>query len=285
MVQPGELNPTKRKDARDEISEQTPYKPIEPIPDEAKQGNKFKDFLDKKDPKVKKEKRQKNTPQESASPSIFSIASAQRIARSNETTPLVAEEGDPSEAKGVASEEATKIPTKPKDRERHVEEMGTRTPLVPHVQHVSAEATPQVQKAGPTTQMQSARTKEVLLKVIEQLEAQLAIVKTKEQTEVSIQLNHPPLFRGAIVVVQEHATAKGQLDITFKNLPSQEAQNLISNSHNQALLQSMLLDKGYKINLIAIDQRDITLEESSSENDAQRKGFSSQEKNEDNLTA
>ena len=112
----------------------------------------------------------------------------------------------------------------------------------------------EVQKAQVATQATRAQE---LVKLIEQLQAGLQVVKTGQKTEVTINLGQPGIFQGATVVVTENATAKGQLDIAFYNLSSNDARNLISLKKNQDMLQARLLERGYAINQIKIEEKPI----------------------------
>lgn len=85
--------------------------------------------------------------------------------------------------------------------------------------------------------------------IVEQLVARLQVAETAGQTDTTVVLKHPPLLRGANVVITEFDTAKGEFNIKFENL-TQAAKELLDIRENQENLRLALDQKGYKVHIM-----------------------------------
>lgn len=272
-----------RKDvtSSEEVSKKDPYKPVEPIPDEGKQKSNFKEYL-KQSAKTKKDKQATATSETDTEEksSIFAIAAKKSAVnkppiegQQNIANKAIGPHTDVGEEEAILAQKRAKEKVDDKsvnpnasDQKQHgdLADMSQGMGLAQQTAPVEIHTVAKTAAPPPSTHIH-----ETLAKLIEQLQATLQIVKTHESTQVSIRLNEPPIFRGATVVVQEDAQAKGQIVITFGNIQTQAAENLLSNRQNQELLQAQLLDKGYKVNQITIDHR-VENEASQSKHDRNR---------------
>lgn len=80
--------------------------------------------------------------------------------------------------------------------------------------------------------------------VVAELVDKLLIVQTKGQTDTVVTLNAPGSFQGAVIVISEFDSAKGQLNLAFENLKN-EAKLLLDSMSNRESLISTLSEKGY----------------------------------------
>lgn len=111
---------------------------------------------------------------------------------------------------------------------------------------------------------QAAKAREVLIKLAQEMIAKLDVITTPDKTDTSIKLQYPPLFAGAELVITEHKTAQHQFNVTFTGL-SPEAHNLIAMKANQEDLRTALLEKGYTLQMITIEQKIPGLESTKTE--------------------
>lgn len=94
-------------------------------------------------------------------------------------------------------------------------------------------------------------TRPPILEVIQQTIEALTVLKTREESTITISIKQPPMFAGATIKIVESTTAKNEFNITFDNL-TPEARRLIETQTNQVHLQQALLEKGYTLRNIVI---------------------------------
>jgi len=85
--------------------------------------------------------------------------------------------------------------------------------------------------------------------IVDKLIDKLYTVSTEGRTDMTIVLKHPPLMKGANIVITEFESAKGEFNIKFENL-SNAAKDLIDLHENQESLKLALAQKGYMVHII-----------------------------------
>ncbi len=101
---------------------------------------------------------------------------------------------------------------------------------------------------------------DLVVELIKQID-QINIEQTKGRTDTVVTLNAPGVFKGAIVVMSEFATANGQLNLAFENLTAQ-AKNLLDSLPNKESLLLALSKEGYTVQMYTtttiVEHRPIT---------------------------
>lgn len=81
--------------------------------------------------------------------------------------------------------------------------------------------------------------------IVEKLIDKLMVIETNGKTDTTLTLNSGT-FKGAVVVISQFDSAKGQLNIAFENL-TQQAQALLDAQPNRDALLLALSEKGYTV--------------------------------------
>lgn len=102
---------------------------------------------------------------------------------------------------------------------------------------------------------QPTRAREVLLQLAQQMVEKIQKVTTPGRTDTTLLLNHPPLFAGVSVRITEFDTSKKQFNVTFFDLKDPTARMLVELPDNQLKLHQALLDRGYTLQMITIEQK------------------------------
>ncbi len=74
-------------------------------------------------------------------------------------------------------------------------------------------------------------------------------VRDSGQTDTVVTIKHPAIFEGATVKLTEHASAKGEYNVTFGNLP-QDAKAILDIGGNQDALRTAMDAKGFPLHII-----------------------------------
>jgi hypothetical protein len=90
-----------------------------------------------------------------------------------------------------------------------------------------------------------------IVQIVEQTIQAVTLMRTKDETTISVTIKYPPIFEGATLKIVESSTAKHEFNITFDNL-TPEARRLIETQANQVRLQQSLLERGYTLRNIVI---------------------------------
>lgn len=163
----------------------------------------------------------------------------------------------PAATKKVVEKEEVKTDDKvvvapvvvPHHKETHTPDAAAQVVIAPHVVHAQAvhatvEAAPKVSNA-----------REVLLKLAQQMVEQIQLVKEPGKTDTTFTLKHPPMFEGVQVKITEFETSKNQFNVTFTDVNNPTARALIETQDNQARLQQNLIDRGYTLQMVTIEQK------------------------------
>jgi len=119
---------------------------------------------------------------------------------------------------------------------------------------VSAELTVQpVAEPAPLVPTQAARV--IAVDLAEQLIRKLTTVTTGDRVETKIELRHPPIFEGVIMVVTEYKTATKEFNLAFYNLHNPDARALVESRANQQHLKADLIAKGYTLHNLVIEPK------------------------------
>lgn len=102
---------------------------------------------------------------------------------------------------------------------------------------------------------QPTRAREVLLQLAQQMVEKIQKVTSPGRTDTTLLLNHPPLFAGVSLRITEFDTSKKQFNVTFFDLKDPTARMLVELPDNQLKLQQALLDRGYTLQMITIEQK------------------------------
>lgn len=136
---------------------------------------------------------------------------------------------------------------------------------------VNLAAQPQIaQQSAPLTTAinqvpeQSVKAREVLIKLADEMISRLDQITAPDRTDTTITLKHPPLFNGAELVITEFKSSQKEFNVTFTGL-SPDARMLIEVQQNQEALRTALLEKGYTLQMVTIDQKIPGLESSKTE--------------------
>jgi len=82
--------------------------------------------------------------------------------------------------------------------------------------------------------------------IVTELIDKLTIIKTQGQTDTSVTLNMPGMFKGTIIVISQFESAPNQLNLAFENL-TQQAKLLLDSLANRETLLNSLSKEGYTI--------------------------------------
>jgi hypothetical protein len=88
-----------------------------------------------------------------------------------------------------------------------------------------------------------------LQEIVEKIIAEVQRMELKGKTDTIVTLNHPPLLKGANLVMTAFDSAKGELNIAFENL-SQRAKTFLDSNNHLDLLKLHLEQKGYITHII-----------------------------------
>lgn len=120
-----------------------------------------------------------------------------------------------------------------------------QTPMV----HAAVAAVP-----VPVAQRVS-NVREVLLKLAQNMVDQIQLVKDAGKTETTLTIKNVPLFEGVQVKITEFDSAKNQFNLTFSEVNNPTARALIEQQDNQVRLQQALVDKGYTVQMVTVEQK------------------------------
>ncbi len=110
---------------------------------------------------------------------------------------------------------------------------------------------PQTVVAGKAEPGKVQDLRATLLEVVKQTIDALTLLKTKDESTITISIKYPPMFAGATIKIVESTAAKNEFNITFDNL-TPEARRIIETQTNQVHLQQSLLEKGYTLRNVLI---------------------------------
>lgn len=99
------------------------------------------------------------------------------------------------------------------------------------------------------------KIREVLIQLAQQMLEKIQQVTTPDRTDTTLTLKYPPLFAGVEVRITEFNSAQKQFNVTFAGLTDPIARNLVEMPKHQAALQQALIDKGYTLQMITIEQK------------------------------
>jgi len=88
-----------------------------------------------------------------------------------------------------------------------------------------------------------------LYEIVKALMAELSVAKIDGKTETTVTLNIPGMFKGAVIVISQFDSAKGELNLAFENL-TQQAKLLMDSQPNRDALIRSLSEKGYTIQMM-----------------------------------
>ena len=109
--------------------------------------------------------------------------------------------------------------------------------------------------AGTTPTTRTAEIQEIVNQLVSQIQT---TTTAQGRTDITLTVQHPPVFEGSTITVSEFDTAKGEFNLTFANL-SREAKNILDIQQNQHVLKNILESKGYNLHIITTTEK--TLEE------------------------
>jgi len=137
--------------------------------------------------------------------------------------------------------------------------------------------------AAPIDAEAVARPQKITMEdLMKELINSLTILKSKGQTETTVEIRHPPLFAGATLQLKAFDTAKGEFNITFSQLPPDAKALMDQPGVRESLLQNMA-EKGFIVHiLVATTEKDQTVamdqtEESKKEQDERHEDQQPQE--------
>lgn len=144
-----------------------------------------------------------------------------------------------SAIKKIAKAEESKVSTQfaQEQPDRAAVNPGAASPSSPF----ELSATQSAEKPAPI----APRIQEIVDKLVDKL----YIATVEGKTDTTVVLKHPPLMRGASVVITEFDSAKGEFNIKFENL-TQAAKELLDMRENQENLRLALDQKGYTVHIM-----------------------------------
>lgn len=101
----------------------------------------------------------------------------------------------------------------------------------------------------------TSNVREVMLKLAQAMVEEIQQIKKPGETETTFTLKHPPIFEGVEVKITEFDSAKKQLNITFTDVNNPTARALIEQQDNQVRLQQALLERGYTMQMVTLEQK------------------------------
>lgn len=88
-----------------------------------------------------------------------------------------------------------------------------------------------------------------LVEIAQKIISEIQQMELNGKTETIVSLVHPPILKGAHLVLTSFATAKGEYNIAFENL-SPQAKALLDSNQNLDILKMNLEQKGYITHMI-----------------------------------
>lgn len=294
MVQPGSLDPAQEAARRLQVEKQERQQVPRVVYDQDKGKSKFKAILESKnkpDETKRTSSKKVSDDDEEESSSIFQIAAskAQKANSRPETSELLAHADDtdiPSDedgdhAKDASSKDKVSITQDPKSKilsAEEVEAQNAKSKVKPYEETKSRDTKGNDSKGDKETQSQLSfashltqpnaisnvaaqerivppKVREDILKVIEQMTAILETQKLQDRTNITITLKQPPIFEGATLIITEFKQAQKEFNLTFVNLNSPEARALIELKQNQDLLRNSLVERGYNLQKVTVEQK------------------------------
>lgn len=157
-----------------------------------------------------------------------------------------------------------KVEAKPKEKVKEkavlpadIEQAIKPETIVPQVTLAPVTAPPleaPLAKAISNVPEQAAKAREVLIKLASEMIDRLQTITTPDKVDTTFTLQ-TPLFKGVEVTVTEYTNAQKQFNITFGGELTVDARNLIAMTDNQQALRQALLEKGYTLQMITIEQK------------------------------
>lgn len=99
-----------------------------------------------------------------------------------------------------------------------------------------------------------AKAREVLIKLAAQMVEKLEKITTPEKVDTTLRLQYPPIFNGTDITITEYTTSQKQFNLTFSHL-GVEARLLVEQLKNQDSLRAALMDKGYTLQTIVLEEK------------------------------
>jgi hypothetical protein len=118
----------------------------------------------------------------------------------------------------------------------------------------------------------------VAMQLMEQMVAKLEKITAPTKVDTMITIKHPPLFDGVQIVVTEYSSSQKQFNVTFQGRIDPQARDLIVQKVNQEALRQALLEKGYTLQMITIEQKIPGLESTQIASEASQEGEDRKEK-------
>lgn len=101
----------------------------------------------------------------------------------------------------------------------------------------------------------TSNVREVMLKLAQAMVEEIQQIKKPDQTETTFTLKHPPIFEGIEVKITEFNTSQKQFNVTFSDVNNPTARALIEQQDNQVRLQQALLERGYTMQMVTVEQK------------------------------
>lgn len=101
----------------------------------------------------------------------------------------------------------------------------------------------------------TSNVREVMLKLAQAMVEEIQQIKKPDQTETTFTLKHPPIFEGIEVKITEYNTSQKQFNVTFSDVNNPTARALIEQQDNQVRLQQALLERGYTMQMVTVEQK------------------------------
>ena len=134
--------------------------------------------------------------------------------------------------------------------------------------------------AGPSQVQQPTATEraETAQQIISQMVDQISQIRSSDRTETTVTLNQPPQFQGVQVIVTELDSARKELNLTFANVQSPEAQAWLAENRNVRTLNNSLNDLGFVVHQVDIThQQDLRVVSQDPSSFGQQSGQSDQD--------
>ena len=120
-------------------------------------------------------------------------------------------------------------------------------------------AAPQQVVAPPPAAVQAhlevPNARQAMMQLAQAMVEKIQLIQAPGRTDTTLQLKYPPLFEGVKIHISEYETSQKQLNITFSDLTNPTARALIEQKDNQLQLQQQLIDRGYTLQTITIEQK------------------------------
>ncbi len=148
----------------------------------------------------------------------------------------------------VGIDAATKVASKDV-KEHKIETSNVVVGSAPHLLHDLNVAVPV--KAAETV----SNVRAVLERLAQSMVDQIQQVTTPGKVETTVTLKYPPMFEGVQVKITEFNTSQKELNVTFGDVNNPTARALIAQTDNQVKLQQALLDRGYTVQMVIVEQK------------------------------